>query len=61
MKYTGIFNYYSEITTLHRHANSEAQAFGFMCPQLAEKYGVTLGAIKNYFSGKSDNYRIFKA
>ena len=61
MKHTGIFNYHGEITTLHRHGNSEQQALGFMHRQLADKYGVSVGTIKNYFSGKSDNYRILKA
>jgi len=60
MKFEGLFNYHGEITRLYRHGNTEKQAITFMHQQLAEKYGVTVARIRQYFNGKSDNYHIKK-
>jgi len=60
MKFEGIFNWHGEVTELYRHANSVSQATSFMHQQLAQKYGVTAGRIRQYFSGQNDNCRIEK-
>ena len=60
MKFTGIFNYQQEVSSLTTEADTEEQALLNLCHGMAKKYGVRKGKMTAYFNGQHDNYTIKK-
>jgi hypothetical protein len=56
--YFGSFNYKGELHRYYRFAIGSGQAKQFMLRALADKIGVSFLSLRNYFSGKEDNFSV---
>ena len=54
----GTFNYQRQVTTDWVRADTQEEAWRFLCIRIAGYYHKTAQSIRNYFNGEKDNYEI---